>query len=317
MAHEQMTNDHMVSGSNITPWHRLGTVVAGQLTSIDALEKAELSWQVLQEPIYDGDMKMIPTHVLNRREDTREVLGVVGKDFRPVQNAVLLEIAEALVQTNLDYVPVIETAGSLRNGRIVWALVRTGERTFADSPHRSYLLLSNAHDGTRALRGTLTDVRVVCNNTLTWAETSKAQLMVRHSKNVEVRIKEAIELLGWANEATDSTFKLYETLASARIQEEAAIKTFEALIEEDLGYSPDGGTYVKVKDDLVDLFRNGAGNSGETAFDGLNAVTDWVDHQRNFREGADIDDRRFTYSLMGPGAIIKRKAAKRFGELVA
>ncbi len=39
-------NYEMVSGSGQTPWHRLGTVVPGLLTSQEALETAHLEWTV-------------------------------------------------------------------------------------------------------------------------------------------------------------------------------------------------------------------------------------------------------------------------------
>ena len=56
MAHEITANDHMVSGSNVTPWHGLGTIVAGNLTAAEAVKAAKLDWDVSQEPVFDGDM---------------------------------------------------------------------------------------------------------------------------------------------------------------------------------------------------------------------------------------------------------------------
>ncbi len=217
MAHEITSSDHMVSANNVTPWHRLGTIVAGLPTATEALTAAKLAWQVVQEPVFDGDMKQVAAYQLNRRSDNREVLGIVPKGWQPVQNERLLEIAEALAQVDSDYRPVIETAGSLRGGRIVWALVKIGERQFADSEHRSYLLLSNGHDGMRAVTGRLTDVRVVCANTLKMAETDAARLYVTHARGVDVRLKNAIETIGWANATTRATFAIYEALAATKI----------------------------------------------------------------------------------------------------
>lgn len=298
MAHELTSTDHMVSAGNVTPWHGLGTVLPGTLTATEALEAARLNWQVAQEPIYDADMAQIPGFVVNRRSDNKAPLGVVPSTWTPVQNDRLIEIAEALAQVDgTEFRPVVETAGSLRGGRIVWALVKTGERSFADSVHHTYLLLSNGHDGTRALKGTLTDTRVVCANTLRFAEASTSQLFVTHAKGVEQRLATALETLGWANETTRATFAIYEALAAAKITADAAANGFARVIAADAGAMTDRDRAVR--DEMMAIYRVGSGNCGTTAFDFLNAVTDWVDHSRPFREAGNVAERRFLFAAMG------------------
>ena len=315
MAHEITDTDHMFSGSNTTPWHGLGTVVAGQLSSIDALTAAKLNWDVVQEFVFDADMNTLDGFRLNRRNDTKGILGIVNEGWTPVQNARLLEIAESLVQVDgTDFKPVIETAGSLRGGQIVWACVKTGERKFADSNHSTYLLLSNGHDGKRAVKGTLTDVRVVCNNTLRMAEAGVTQLYVTHAKGVESRLATAIETLGWANEQTRSTFAIYEALANASIAKDTAHKAFKKLVKDTEKEIANIGKRSENKvETLMTLFSVGKGNGGKTAFDYLNAATDYVDHARNFRNtGGNISERRFLDSnLGGLGDKMKARAFKQ------
>lgn len=316
MAHELTSTDHMVSGSNVTPWHGLGTVVAGNLKAAAALTAAKLDWNVVQESVFDGDMVEIPTHKLNRRSDNREVLGVVSRDWTPVQNEQLLEIAEALAQVDgAEFRPVIETAGSLRGGRIVWAMVRIGERKFAGSEHRSYLLLSNGHDGTRALRGTLTDVRVVCANTLRWAETSAASLYVSHAKGVETRLKNALNMLGWANDATKSTFAIYEALAATPVAADKASAIFRSLVVDPTEKYTEGK--IAIVDRMLALYRRGKGNEGRSAFDVLNAVTDWIDHERAMRPDKDQAEKRFIFAALGgEGDRLKSAAFKAVRGLI-
>jgi phage/plasmid-like protein (TIGR03299 family) len=308
MAHELTESDHMVSGSSVTPWHGLGTILPDNLTASAALEAARLNWQVTQESTYDGDMKEHPLYLFNRRSDTRAVLGVVEQGWQPVQNERLLEIAESLAQVDgVDYRPVIETAGSLRGGRIVWALVRTGERSFADSTHRTYLLLSNGHDGKRALRGTLTDVRVVCANTLRWAEAAESKLYVSHARGVEKRVQTALTTLGWANEATRATFAIYAALAAAKITADSAHVTFRKLIAADAETLTKGET--ESVEAMMTLFRSGRGNEGKSAFDLVNAATDWADHVKNYRDDERRAERRFLSSSMGGEADRLKTAA--------
>lgn len=317
MAHELTASDHMVSGSNVTPWHGLGTIVAGQLSAADALKAARLDWQVGQEVVFDGDMKEIEGFRLNRRSDNGAVLGIVADTWSPIQNERVLEIAEALAQIDgRDFQPVIETAGSLQGGRIVWALVKTGERQFAGSAHASYLLLSNGHDGKRALKGTLTDTRVVCANTLRMAETNASQLFVTHGRGVESRVKTAIETLGWANDATRSTFAIFESLAAVKINADQAAGYFRRLVKDESEEMTSQAQATVAE--MMQLYRTGAGNEGKTAFDALNAVTDWIDHKRQFRGNDNLPERRFLFAALGgEGDRMKVQAFRDARKLVA
>lgn len=304
MSHNITEKDHMVSTGNLVPWHGLGTVLPDNTISAEvALKEAKLEWEANLESVYDADVVEIASHRLVRRSDTRDVLGVVPKTWEPFQNRQLLEIAEALGQSGEDIdKPVIETAGSLLAGRIVWALVKLGERKLLGSAHQTYLLLSNGHSGLRGVRGTLTDVRVVCNNTLTAAEASQSHLFVTHRTGVSERVETAVHLLGWTNEATKATFALYKALAKTKTSKDTAIDVFQKIIPEDEVRK--GETLAS----MVYSFQSGRGNEGRTAFDILNAVTDYVDHVRPFRMNDTTSSRRFDYALMGIGAKIKRGA---------
>jgi phage/plasmid-like protein (TIGR03299 family) len=306
MSHEITDTDCMVSGNNVTPWHGLGVQVDGNLAAADALAAARLNWEVEKEPVFDADMREIASHRLTRRSDTRDVLGVVSKGWEPVQNATLLEIAEALAQVDCEFRPVIETAGSLRGGRLVWCLVKTGEREFAGSRHAAYLLLSNSHDGTRGLRGTLTDVRVVCANTLRCAESERAALFLTHTKNIHERIHAAIDALDWANEATNATFAIYAAMQAERVSEATARRFFARTL--DTSEASMTRREADRCDAMFELFRDGPGCEGRTVFDALQAVTDWVDHHREMRDDETRQERRFISSAFGEGARLKSRA---------
>jgi len=57
------------------------------------------------------------------RNDTHEALSIVSADYHIVQPGEVLEFYRDLMD---DYGYTLETAGSLNNGRKVWALARTG-----------------------------------------------------------------------------------------------------------------------------------------------------------------------------------------------
>lgn len=317
MSHELFQNDHMVSAGNRVPWHKLGTLLADEsLTADQALKAAKLDWTVDAAEIFDADMTPIKGYKANRRSDDKTILSVTRSTWTPVQNEQLLGIAEALAQAGegMDYQPRIETAGSLRGGKIVWALVKVNEAKCLGSLHHQYLLLSNGHDGMRSVRGTLTDTRVVCWNTLSAAEATAAQLRINHTKNVVIRLEDAVRALGWANEATKATFAIYKALAKVKLPTDKAVEFFQDLIP---GADDKKNKKANEKvDKLVHLFKNGAGVEGVTVFDALNAVTDYVDHHRTFRDKSVNQERRFLFtSFGGEGDLLKKHAFANAQEL--
>jgi hypothetical protein len=102
MAHEIMENDFMFSGRGIEPWHGIGSVLDDVLTSDDAIREAKLGWQVNQSPVYTVDnwAVPIPGYMANVREDTKEVLGIVGDKYCVAQNRDVFAFADDLIGTN-------------------------------------------------------------------------------------------------------------------------------------------------------------------------------------------------------------------------
>ena len=190
-------------------WKRIGQDAAGANTSADALSVAGLDWRVKDRPIYttiNGTRQVIASHKAIVRQDTEDVLGVVGMRYRPVQNAEAFDWLDELLGQRM---AAYETAGSVRKGALVWALVRLPSEMRihgSDDVVRPYLLIVNSHDGSSALRVLTTAVRVVCSNALTFALRSAGDdaLVTRHTRGVYDRLADAQEVLeqcvGWLKE---------------------------------------------------------------------------------------------------------------------
>ena len=175
MAHE--VESMMYVGE--TPWHGLGLAIPeNRKLSIDeAIVAAGLDWEIELRHLFTKDNRGIPVGILNHyvacRTRDNSVLGVVGRDYCPLQNRdafgwfqPFLEGGEA----------TIETAGSLKGGAKVWVLARIRRdplRVTKEDVVEHYVLLSNTHDGSLAARVGFTPIRVVCNNTLCLAHESE------------------------------------------------------------------------------------------------------------------------------------------------
>jgi phage/plasmid-like protein (TIGR03299 family) len=154
-----------------TPWHGLGTRLERVATSAEMIVAAGLDWEVEKAPLYvdaPGGPREVPGHVGIRRLDTLEVLGVLTKQFRPIQNAEAFQILDDIAGTSG---AMYHTAGSIKGGKQVWALIKLPGNLVVgpDDVVNQYLALMNAHDGTMALSIRFTPIRIVCNNTLNLA----------------------------------------------------------------------------------------------------------------------------------------------------
>ena len=144
-----------------TPWHGLGIIVNDAPTSEDALRLAGLDWNVVQDDVFTDSGERITVYKANIRDIDRKIFGVVSDRYKVVQNTDAFSFTDELLGQGVRY----ETAGSLQDGRRVWLLARMPKEYIGGSDEICpYLVFSNSHDGTGAVKVAITPVRVVCNN---------------------------------------------------------------------------------------------------------------------------------------------------------
>ena len=192
------------------PWHGLGTKVIEAPDSEGALVAAGLNWNVVQEPIYTREEEMIDGYRANVRDSDRRVLGVVTDRYKIVQNREAFAFTDELLGEGVRY----ETAGSLQGGRRVWLLAHMPREYIISGERISpYLLFSNAHDGSGAIKVALMPIRVVCQNTLNLAlNTAKRSWSMNHTGDIRGKMQEAKDTLFMAETYMDELGKEFESL---------------------------------------------------------------------------------------------------------
>lgn len=223
MAHQIEENDTMISVRE-TPWHRLGTVLPDYLSVSESLERAGLDFTVREGEVvvgghhgfrYGAEVK--DRKVLYRQHpkmvEAMLPLGIVGQNYGVVQPAEMRELLETLL-AEADGSVQVETAGTLRNSRVAWIQAKLGEGTIVDDdPHVPYLLIANSWDGSQAFRVLTGFTRVVCANTLAWAQSgATTSFTMRHSASITSRVAAAQNTLKLAHVATDSFQREVEQL---------------------------------------------------------------------------------------------------------
>lgn len=219
--------DWMVSAKE-KPWHGIGTVVEDAPTSEDAIKMAKLDWKVEQFPIKAGKIE-IPNYFANIRMDIKEPLGVVKNRYRIVQNDEAFDFVDNIVG-NDEVECRYETAGSLFNGKKIFLLVKLPEKNLLGDEVENYLFFTNSHDGSSAFMAGVTNVRVVCNNTLQMAiGGAKRTWYCRHTQSIDSKKQQAQEALGLAVKYIDLMDDVAENLYQKKIDEELFFrKLFDA-----------------------------------------------------------------------------------------
>lgn len=138
---------------------------------------------------------LITSHMATVREDNKNVLGVVGKDYGIVPNSTSMEFFNNILNGSVSDKgerAVISTAGILDGGGRFYITAKMNSEINIkgdNSPIDDYLLLTNTHDGTGSVSVLFTPIRVVYRNTLSAAlRTAKNKLVYRHTSRVTERM---------------------------------------------------------------------------------------------------------------------------------
>lgn len=274
-------NDHMFSAREV-PWHGLGTVLEEAPTAAAAIREAKLNWQVHLKPAFvhtdEGVMRSEGFFPMRRNRGEWAFIGnatrVVSERYEVLQNVDAFTFMDNLVDQGLAY----ETAGSLKNNSWVWMTAKLPESISIGGVDETdiYLLLSNSHDGTKAVRVDVTPVRVVCQNTLSMAwGSSRRSWSAKHLSTLEGQMQQARETLDLTFEYVDE----FQAQAEMLLDEQFSMRRFENLIAKVVPESPRAETHKESLKTVFELSPTIAGTPIEgTAYGALNAVSEYFEH---------------------------------------
>jgi phage/plasmid-like protein (TIGR03299 family) len=297
-----------------TPWHRLGTALNEPATAAEAISAAGLDYQVELASLMTGDGLPVPQRKAVVRADNRDVLGVVGNGYVPIQNRECFGFLDAVVADGgLRY----HTAGALGRGERIWLLAKLPGHVRVKATEditEKFLLLSNAHDGTAALRVFFTPIRVVCQNTLSMAERGGFGhgISVMHKGDLVTKVREAQKVLGLAHRFYDDLEGRINRLASHYPTAEQLANYFKTLYPDPI--DAEKTRAENTRRELFRLFEHGKGQEiydvRHTTWAALNAVTEYVDHHRPTRARTEAEraNRRLQSQWFGSGARLKQQA---------
>lgn len=318
MAHmlEMIDGKAQMAYTGDVPWHGLGVKVSNDLTPAQMLKAAGLDWTVDPVELFaEVGSKRLPTgHRALVRSSDQRVIEVITDDWNPVQNEAAFEFFNDFVAHG-DM--SMETAGSLKDGKIVWALAKVKESfdLFGGKDRvDAYLHFTNPHQYGQSIDVRFTPIRVVCNNTLTLSLNQKSKNMVKVSHRREFDPDQVKEALGIAKQKLAKYKEMAEFLSQKQYSNENVVDYFKRIFpvltaktdsKKELSNSAERGLEIVKFDN-----QPGAEYGKGTFWELFNTVTYMTDHEI----GRSVD-ARLTSAWYGANKNLKTKALETAVEM--
>lgn len=352
MAHMLDTNAdgsaRMVS-FNTNPWHGLGKVVDIEMNDDELIRNAGLDWKVTEDAVVAALPKLaedateeekadyaakcaanngkpIRGYKLLRRSEDNKQFSVVSSGYRVFQNTELVQLMRAISANT----PVMwETAGAMHGGQTVWILGRLPDLKITVNGNdvtQPYMLLTNGHGNKRPLQVLPTAIRVVCNNTLSMANGSKDDQIVRsgntrrrdtsaeaasagyalkHTSGLDAALNDVVEAYASIIESSRATQRVFDKMISVAL---AGTKTTEYW-DKVFGDKPNEveaptlyEKYIDRNRELNRILASPTCESGRgTLYAAYQAATEFVDHGRVAHKRTLRTDSGLSNIAMGSG----------------
>ena len=293
-------------------WHRGGTELDSPPTIEEGLELAGANWLAETEPVYvrretpDGGEYFRKVTIGNAvtRSDRDIQLGLVGRRWTPLQNAVAFGVFQPMIDEGL---ASLKAGGCLKDGRDVWVQVEFNreklgsyaQEVFGSLGVLPYGLLANNHSGTRQVILQETPIVVICQNTMRaaiagWRGMPRA-IGIKHSTRVEERtVAAALELWGKLIQRFDTVALQYRLLRATHLDtamfrelvlDNVAPISAQALLKQEQGKlkgsAQKGLERAEAKRAEITRLWNGEGKGitgDHSAWEAYQAVTEGVQH---------------------------------------
>lgn len=292
--------------------------VRGAQTPAQALKRAG-SFMVEKRPILvsvGGKHVPVSEYVATVRSDTKAVLGIVNSGYPVAQNGEVMDFAFALVGEGKGRrkKPRVITLGALGTGAKWFTTIALDQIDLAikrdESKHEANMVIAWGHDGLTAIRCSLWDLRIVCQNTdnaaAAYGDRTGNIIRIVHAGDLAAKVAEAQRVLGFAEREMKRHVALMNALVDVPIPSPAKFlaKFGEVLIPIPQEMERTAGR-EEARAAIADLALHSKTLSGlpMSAYRIYTAVTEYADHYRPVRtkDPALVPDRRASLALGAAG----------------
>lgn len=293
------------------PWHGLGKNFSEDvwLTPSEALQESGCDFEVDTFELLSTEVKidnkvLVPSGQKMKtqgvyRKDNGTVLGEIGPNTHLYQNKDAFEWFTPMIDSKE---VKFECAGALGLGEKVWALARImneGKEIVKGDEVKSFLLLSNSHDGSMAVRVGFTPIRVVCANTLSAAHNCKSSMLirVRHGQFIHSNMDMLRSMLNTVKKNFETTVEQYKLLASRGVNTQDLEKYVKLALEVDLKAKKISTRTLNTIQSIITNMEIGLGSDIKgvrgTYWGAYNAVTEYLNYEAGHSNDTRIDSLWF------------------------
>lgn len=317
------------SRANATAWHKLGQTFERKMYVREAIVAAQADYKVSLQPIMalsptlldkvgrgesiaaDEVIKaVIKDHKATMRADTENVLGITSDTYGVVQNEEAFKFIDLLCSGDIadrDHTPTIEACGVLGHGERIFITCQMPQRISigAKDEIQPYIVFTTSHDGTGAVVCMVTNVRVVCQNTLNYAfRHNSGKISFRHTRYVGKRMdllnadnaKHVYATLGLYDEYQKEFKSSLEHLANIKLAEKDLDNILAEVALSDKDYQLYKADGINAKDiatrgrnkffDIKSACESGIGQNlleSGTGLWAVNGLTTYLQNVANYR----------------------------------
>lgn len=281
-----------------TPWHGLGNQVDSDITVADAIVAAGLDWEVGLKDLQTVDGVPV-NHRATYRKTDGSILGVVGPRYTPLQNRDSFDWFQPFLDAGEC---ALHTAGSLHSGQKVWVLAqlnRDNSEIVPGDEVSKFILLSNSHDGTTAIRVGYTPIRVVCANTLAWAHSSSDSklIRIRHTRSSKNNLENVRDIMDNINAGFEATAEQFRFLASKNFNQSDIRKYVKGMLGIEGTVDADIKTRTRnIMDEILALVegpKQSATNVRGTWWAAYNGYNEYLNYNKGRTEDNRLDSLWF------------------------
>ncbi len=308
MAHNlelnEQTGKYSYVGVGQPAWHGLGKTVENALTSDEVVKESGQDYQVIKKPIefeIGGKTRTFSEKFVICREDTFAPLGVCGRNWTPLQNDEAFKFFDAIVDRKE---AIYHTAGVLGKGEKSWILAKLPSyiRVGNDDIIEEYALITNAFTGHDAVEIALTNIRVVCQNTLMMAlagAKGKRKISIPHTRDIVAQVERAHEALGLFSQYSKDVEAAFNRMAKVKITDAILRQYLDSLLPKSTDEESPITMSHKNRITIEEFFVDGIGQDIKTAkgtmFGLYQAVTGFTSHVKDYAN----ETAKFRNLLMG------------------